>query len=159
MKIKRVYENKKKYLDLLLLADEQESMIDRYLERGEMYALDDDGIKAVCVVTDEGDGVFELKNIAVYPEFHRRGYGKAMIDFIFSEYAERAERITVGTGDSPLTVLFYENSGFVRSHVVKNFFTDNYDHPMYECGKQLIDMIYFEKKLKQPNQQTELRDL
>ena len=26
--------NKKQYLDLLLLADEQESMIDRYLERG-----------------------------------------------------------------------------------------------------------------------------
>ena len=29
-----VLHNKKQYLDLLLLADEQESMIDRYLERG-----------------------------------------------------------------------------------------------------------------------------
>ncbi len=34
-------ENKKHHLDLLLLADESESMIDRYLERGELFILDD----------------------------------------------------------------------------------------------------------------------
>ena len=37
--IKEVKENKKQYLDLLLLADEQEDMIDRYLEKGTMYIL------------------------------------------------------------------------------------------------------------------------
>ena len=31
MMIKEITENKKEYLNLLLLADEQESMIDRYL--------------------------------------------------------------------------------------------------------------------------------
>lgn len=36
MIIKRVTGTKKDYMDLLLLADEQESMIDKYLERGEM---------------------------------------------------------------------------------------------------------------------------
>ena len=46
--------NKKQYLSLLLLADEQENMVDRYLEHGTMYVLDDKGIKAECVVTDEG---------------------------------------------------------------------------------------------------------
>ena len=35
MEIKIVKDDKKRYLDLLLLADEQEDMIDRYLERGE----------------------------------------------------------------------------------------------------------------------------
>lgn len=39
MKIIRITSNKKRYLDLLLLADEQEDMIDRYLERGDMYLL------------------------------------------------------------------------------------------------------------------------
>ena len=62
MPIIEIKENKKQYLDLLLLADEQEDMIDRYLERGTMYALCDDGVKAVCVVTDEGGGVLEIKN-------------------------------------------------------------------------------------------------
>ena len=36
MKIIEVKENKKQYLDLLLLADEQEDMVDRYLESGKM---------------------------------------------------------------------------------------------------------------------------
>ena len=51
MKIKEIKENKKQFLPLLLLADEQEDMIDRYLNRGIMYVLDDDGVKCECVVT------------------------------------------------------------------------------------------------------------
>ena len=45
--ITEVKENKKKYIDLLLLADEQEDRIDRDLERGMMYALTDNDVKAV----------------------------------------------------------------------------------------------------------------
>ena len=58
VEIRRVETNKKQYLALLLLADEQEDMIDRYLERGSMYVLEDDGVKAECVVTDEGTPLF-----------------------------------------------------------------------------------------------------
>jgi hypothetical protein len=32
--------------------------------------------------------------------------------------------------------------GFACSHSVPHFFTDNYDHPIYEDGVQLVDMIY-----------------
>ena len=55
MMIFEVTGNKKEYLSLLLLADEQEDMIDRYLEKGTMFVLEDGGVKAECVVTDEGD--------------------------------------------------------------------------------------------------------
>ena len=68
MNIREIHENKKQFLPLLLLADEQENMIDRYLERGTMYVLEDGGVKAECVVTDEGGGILELKNLAVEPE-------------------------------------------------------------------------------------------
>ena len=51
MRIVEVSENKKQYLDLLLLADEQEDMVDRYLCKGKMYVLDDDGVKCECAVT------------------------------------------------------------------------------------------------------------
>ena len=54
-----ILKNKKEFLELLLLAAEQESMIDLYLERGEMYALYDGDLKAACVITDEGNGVYE----------------------------------------------------------------------------------------------------
>ena len=63
MVIIEVTENKKQYLDLLLLADEQEDMIDRYLDNCRMYVLDDNGIKCECVITDEGNGVLEIKNM------------------------------------------------------------------------------------------------
>lgn len=148
MEILRIDKNKKQFISLLLLADEQENMIDRYLERGVMYALyDDGGVKAECVVTDEGDGVLEIKNIAVAPEAQRKGYGKAMIDFLIMTYSGSFSVLQVGTGDSPLTVPFYEKCGFVRSHSIKNFFTDNYDRPIYECGVLLRDMIYFRRSL------------
>ena len=57
MNIFEVTTDKKRYMDLLLLADEQESMIDKYLDKGTMYVLSDNGVKAVCVVTDEKDGI------------------------------------------------------------------------------------------------------
>lgn len=147
MTIAEVKENKKQHMDLLFLADEQEDMIDRYLERGTMYALDDDGVKAICVVTDEGDGILEIKNIATRPEFHGKGYGKKLIQYIIEAYKEKYKILQVGTGDSPLTVPFYERCGFVRSHYIKNYFTDNYDHPIFECGIQLVDMVYLRQNL------------
>ena len=55
MKIREVDKNKKQFISLLLLADEQENMIDRYIEKGTMYVLEDGNVKAECVVTDEGN--------------------------------------------------------------------------------------------------------
>lgn len=147
MKIKEIKENKNQYLALLLLADEQEDMIYRYLDTGTMFVLEDNGVKAECVVTDEGNSILEIKNIAVVSEYQRKGYGKALIDFIIQKYTGQYMILQVGTGDSPLTVPFYEKCGFIRSHIIKNFFTDNYDHPIYECGVQLVDMVYLRMKL------------
>ena len=147
MNIRVIHKNKKRFLPLLLLADEQENMIDRYLERGTMYVLDDYGVKAECVVTDEGDGILEIKNIAVLPEHQRAGYGRALIGFLANKYKGRYSVLQVGTGDSPLTIPFYEKCGFVRSHNIPNFFTDKYDHPIYESGVQLIDMVYLRRCL------------
>ena len=147
MKIKEIKENKKQFLPLLLLADEQEDMIDRYLNKGTMYVLDDDGVKCECVITDEGNGVLEIKNIATEPEYQGKGYGKALIDFVATTYKGKYSILQVGTGDSPLTIPFYEKCGFIRSHIVRNFFTDNYDHPIFEGGVQLVDMVYLQRAL------------
>ena len=158
MKIRKVETDKKEYLPLLLLADEQEDMIDRYLDRGELYVLEDNGVKAVCVVTDEGNGILEIKNLAVSPEFQGRGYGRRMIRFVTDSYRDRFDVLYVGTGDSPATVPFYEKCGFCRSHVVRNFFTEHYDHPIYECGRQLIDMVYLKMELREAEMKIERID-
>ena len=147
MVIKEIIDDKMLYMDLLLLADEQEDMIHRYLEKGTMYVLDDSGVKAECIVTDEGNGILEIKNIAVKPEYQGRGYGKTLINFLIHRYTGKYSILQVGTGDSPLSIPFYENCGFVRSHSISNFFTDNYDHPIYESGIQLVDMVYLQRPL------------
>lgn len=147
MRVELINEDKKRFLNLLLLADEQESMIDKYLEKGTMFALYDDDLKGICVVTKERDRVYEIKNIATYEKFHGQGYGKKLIDYVCDYFKDDCDTMFVGTGDSPLTIPFYQKCGFKKSHRIKNFFTDNYDHPMFECGKQLVDMVYLKKEL------------
>lgn len=146
MEIKHITRHKKDFLDLLLLADECEKMIDRYLERGEMFALYDEGLKSICVVTQEGEGLYEIKNLATYPTFQRQGYARTLIKYVESHYPTGAT-LQVGTGNSPLTIPFYERCGFRYSHRVPGFFTKHYPHPIFENGQQLVDMIYLKKKI------------
>ena len=147
MRVEYIKDDRKRFLDLLLLADEQEDMIDKYLNRGDMFALYDYDLKGICVVTKEEDRIYELKNIATYEKYHGKGYGKKIIQYIFEYYKEKCDVMYVGTGDSPLTLPFYKKCGFIESHIVKKFFIDNYDNPIFEGGKQLVDMIYLKKEL------------
>lgn len=156
MKLKRhpnihhIPTDKKQYLSLLLLADEQESMIDRYLERGELYVMLDEQMQeplAVAVVTMEGEGVCELKNLAVSPSYQRKGLGRQMVEYLFDRYKDSCHTMFVGTGDSQQTVGFYRSCGFTYSHTIPDFFTRHYDHPIVEEGKVLRDMVCFRKEL------------
>ena len=147
MEIREFTGDRRELMELLLLADESPQMVELYLNKGKMFVLDDSGIKAECLVTDEGEGVLEIKNIAVLPQFQRKSYGKALIDFLIRMFSGTYSAIQVGTGDSPLTVPFYEKCGFKRDHIINNFFIDNYDHPIIEAGVQLKDMVYLRREL------------
>ena len=134
MDIRRIESGKRDFLPLLLLGDEQEDMIDRYLDRGTLLAL--------------YDGVFEIKNLAVEPAFQRQGYGRAMVRHVAGACRTAGgTRLLVGTGDSPLTLPFYRACGFRESHRVPNFFLQFYDHPIYEGGRLLSDMVYLSMEL------------
>jgi GNAT superfamily N-acetyltransferase len=148
VKIEKITENKKQFLDLLLLADEQENMIDRYLPGGDLFALYDGDLKSVCVVVPVDSETCELKNIATYEKYQGKGYGRALLKFIFDFYKDDYKTMLVGTGETPAILSFYESCGFEKSHRVKNFFTDNYDHPIFEGDIQLVDMIYLKKELQ-----------
>jgi len=147
VRIEKIIENKKQFLDLLLLADEQENMIDKYLPRGDLFALYNNDLKSVCVVVPISSDTCELKNIATYERYQGKGYGRALINFIFDFYKNNYKTMLVGTGETPAILSFYEGCGFEKSHRVKNFFTDNYGHPIFEGDIQLIDMIYLRKNL------------
>lgn len=144
-RIHLVLSDKRKYLPLLLLGDEQESLIAGYLNIGDLFALERDGeTLAVCVVTREGPGRYELQNIAVAPQYWRQGLGRALMEFIWTHYPD-LEVLQLGTGDSPSTIGFYRALGFEETGREKDYFLNCYDHPIYEDGKQLRDRVFFQK--------------
>jgi GNAT superfamily N-acetyltransferase len=147
MNIKKIAHNKKQYLDLLLLADESEEMIDKYLEKGDLYVLFDEDLKTVCVVIELDEQSCELKNIATCEKYQGKGYGRTMINYVIEVYKEQYKTMYLGTGEVPSILSFYNSCGFKESHRTKNFFTDNYDHIMIEEGIQLMDMVYLKKEL------------
>lgn len=137
------------FLSLLLLGDEQPEMVEKYIDKGRMFVLYDDACArpaGEAVVIKLHDGAFEIKNIAVDPCFQKRGYGAALIRHIQDLCSREGDCVIfAGTGDSPSTLGFYRKCGFEYSHTVKDFFTENYDHPIYEDGVLLADMIYMKK--------------
>lgn len=142
-----ITDNKKDFLPLLLLGDEQESEIDKYLERGELFALYDGDLKSVCVVTDEGSGVLEIQNLATDKRYQRQGYASRLVDYIAERYTERFDKIILGTGDVPSVLNFYKRCGFIATHRIADYFTTHYDHPIIEDGILLKDKVYLERRL------------
>ncbi len=143
---KKIECEKEKFYDILLIGDEQKSMIDKYLFKGELYAFYDGKVLiGVCVLTYEGDKIYEIKNIAVYEKYQKMGYGTEILNFIFDIYKNKCKTILVGTGESPVTINFYKKNEFVYSHKVQNFFIDNYDHVIFDGGVRLCDMIYLKR--------------
>ena len=149
MEIKRVDNNKDDFMNLLLLGDEQENMVKKYLYIGNLFALYDNDLKTVCVVTKEEEKLYEIKNITTYEEYHGKGYGTYMLKYIIEEYKNKCKKLLVGTGNNEKILSFYKNFGFVYSHTINNFFIDNYDHEMFDDGKQLIDMIYLKMEYEE----------
>lgn len=145
MEIKEFKGDRRKYLDLLLLGDEDETMLNKYIDRGRMFILVDGEPRGQVLVEEED--ICEIKNISVYEDFQRKGYASAMIEYLFEKYRGKYDYIYVGTGESPLTLNFYESLGFKYSHRLENFFRDNYKEDIIEAGVLLKDMVYLRKKL------------
>ena len=116
-------------------------------ERGEMFTLYDDGLKSICVVTDEGDRTLEIQNLATNEQYQRRGYASWLIEYIADYYAGGYNKIILGTGDVPGILGFYERRGFTVTHRIPDYFIVHYDHPMVEDGILLKDKVYLERSL------------
>lgn len=147
MRIELVTQEKRRYYPLLLLADESPELIATYVDRGELYALYDPDLRGVMVLTDEGQGVYEIQNIAVAQAFQRRGYGRALLEHAKRRSVGHASTLLVGTGNSPKTLGFYQGSGFSISHTIKNYMLTHYQHPIIEDGVQLLDKVYLSMKI------------
>lgn len=149
MEIREVNSNKEDFMEILLIGDEEVSMINKYLEQSTIFALyDNDILTSICAVTEIDSETVEIKNLATYPQYRNKGYASKLLNFVFDRYKKDFKAVILGTGENETTLNFYKKRGFVQTRRIKNFFTDNYSNPIFENGKQLVDMIYLKKIIK-----------
>ena len=149
MEIKEVNSNKEDFMEILLIGDEEVSMINKYLEQSTIFALyDNDILTSICAVMEVDSETVEIKNLATYPQYRNKGYASKLLNFVFDRYKKDFKAVILGTGENETTLNFYKKRGFIQTRRIKNFFTDNYSNPIFENGKQLTDMIYLKKIIK-----------
>lgn len=140
-------EDKKKNLDLLLLADPEEEAIDKYINNCEIFEFyHKDTLIGQGAVMELSSTTYEIKNFAIYENFHNCGYGKILINFLCEKYLENFKNRDIIVGTSEQGVGFYKKCGFQFSHIVKDFFITNYKQPIFENGIQCKDMFYLKFK-------------
>lgn len=145
MTIRTIRQNKERFLPLLLDADPDAGMIHRYLNRGTLYAMEQEG-EALClaVMVRQGKGC-ELKNLVTAPAHRRKGYAGTMLRFLFRRYRRACGFMLVGTSET--MVPYYEGFGFRYVYTLPNFFIRNYPDPIFENERQVVDMLMLRKGL------------
>ncbi len=146
MQLQIIEQEKKRFLPLLLLADPEEAMIDRYLEEGTLFVLSEEQREiAVAVVLGLSATECELKNLAVAQDLQGQGYGSILVQQLCLRYRKQYETMLVGT--SQQGTAFYRRLGFIDSHIKKNFFLEHYSQPIWENGRLCKDMYYLKRSL------------
>jgi len=132
-------------MSLLLLADPLESKVCVYLNGATCFgAFVENELVSVCITNSNIEGEIELFNIASLPTMQGQGIGTKLLEFVISELKNRnVTKLVIGTGTFGHQLAFYQRLGFRANEVVKNFFIDNYDEPIYENGLQHYDMLRF----------------
>lgn len=142
--------NRQSYKPLLLLADEDEAILNSYIEQGDLYEVRmNEDIVGVALFIPVDEATIELKNIALRPTYRGQGIAKEMIlqaETIFK--AQGYTRMIVGTANSSINnVALYQKLGFRMYDIQRDFFSV-YKKVIVEQGVQAVDLWMFEKLLK-----------
>ena len=128
---------------LLLEADPSELSVQRYLDKAWCYAaVDDKDIMGVCLICPLSYPVVELVNIAVYPALQGKGVGTQLLSSTLTALKSRGVlTVELGTGTFGHQLTFYQRQGFRVESVVKNYFLEHYQDPIFENGIQHKDRL------------------
>lgn len=148
MKFQQIVENKKEYLDFLMLTDPQENMIDRYLDSGEMYALYDDGeLCTVAVVSAWEDRTCEIRNLVTTDGHKGQGYTRAMVYFLSERYRKTCDIMYVNALNYSERVRVFGRCGFTYSHTLEHYISDHYREPIRMEGENIEDLVCMTRSL------------
>jgi len=105
-----------------------------------MYGLyKDKRLVGYVSLSNENDGVYEMHNLAILPEYRRRGYGKQLIDFCKGKVKELGgHKIDIGIIDENITLKNgYAANGFVHTG------TETFTHLPFTAGFMTWEALMF----------------
>ena len=150
-KIKKLHSKNDIPFHLLLLADETTEAIEKYIYDSDVYVVTGNELEPVAVFAlyKISNSEIEIKNIAVAEAFRNKGIGSYMISEIKRiARMENFHSVIAGTPDCDLRqIKFYEQNGFIKYYIKKDFFVENYVEPIIENGIMLRDMIMLKSNL------------
>ena len=134
---------------LLLLADENQQLIDAYLPVSQVYLLRvKDQVRGICLL-QISDQMGEIMNIAIDPVYQGKGLGKALLsETIDIARQQSLQRLVIKTGNSGIRqIALYQQQGFELVHVNYNYFLSAYPEPIWENKIQCKHQLVFELSL------------
>jgi GNAT superfamily N-acetyltransferase len=133
-------------IPLLLQAEESERALRWGMKNlvDAVYHVDEDGVLVGAATMQWRGDPCEIMELAVAPERHGQGIGRAIVAWLIDEARRRGKAaVLVGTANSSIgNVAFYQKVGFRMDHVRKDYFR-YYREPVYENGIQIRDMLVF----------------
>ncbi|MFX3675001.1 MAG: GNAT family N-acetyltransferase [Paenisporosarcina sp.] len=144
MNIRKLTKDEALPWDLLLLADPSRLIVESYVKSGVVYVGEEsEEVIGVYVLKETEKVVVEVMNLAVQESFQNKGLGKQLLAHAIEEASKRGyAQIEIGTGNSSISQLrLYQQCGFRIVGVDFDYFTRNYDEPLYENGLLCRDMI------------------
>ncbi|MCM0624931.1 GNAT family N-acetyltransferase [Lysinibacillus sp. OL1_EC] len=147
--LEKVEGNREAFLPQLLLADESEVAVRKYLDKGTLYKINcGELLVGVALVIPQTDTTIELKNIAIEAKYQGKGIGKEILRQLTEKCRKEGYQVVlVGTANSSIdNIAFYQKAGFRMEAIEKDFFS-HYPEPIYENGIRALDMIFFTKQL------------
>lgn len=144
MSIKEIQHFTPVHHELLLLADPDPHVIDKYLPRGISFDYRSaDKIIGILVLLPTRPETIEIVNIAVSEAYQGQGIGETFLYFAL-DYAKQHhyKTVEIGTGSTSFAQLYlYQKCGFRLISIDRDFFVRHYDEKIIENNLVLKDMV------------------
>lgn len=134
--------------ELLLDADPQRSLVEDYLKRSELLVYEAASQVVGVIVFQAGAAEWEIMNVAVDPKWQGQGLGGELLDAALAtiEKTPGAKEVIIKTGDLTSAALtLYQKKGFRQVALVKDYFIEQYDEPIYENGQRLRNQVILKR--------------
>jgi GNAT superfamily N-acetyltransferase len=131
-----------------LLAEESQEQLDSYIDEGDIWVASIEGhiVGHVQVIPDKAS--WEVRNVAVSPEWQGQGVGRRLLDFVVERArVAGAKWVELATGTANIDNLrFYQRVGFRMTHVVPDFFSPANGYPEVDVhGIPLCDQVWLRR--------------